>query len=210
MNIKKFRYSFEAVILILGIIIIFNPAIIDMIFNIFGVVIVAYNVIKFVMGKLGKAPEYPIPKFIVGLLIGISVSAIPHMVKFGIPLVLGCFVLYNGLERLVLSYQIKQHGGNSGTSLIMGIAFALLGIIVIINPFKIFRFYTDFRLRLSELCENIIPCHPNSVGHFFFLQNKFFWVYVHFKSVNGYKLTVFKKLTFKIIFTVIFISHNRY
>lgn len=180
MNIKKFRYSFEAVIIILGIIIIFNPAIIDMIFNIFGVVIIAYNVIKFVMGKLGKAPEYPIPKFIVGLLIGISVSAIPHMVKFGIPLVLGCFVLYNGLERLVLSYQIKQHGGNSGTSLIMGIAFALLGIIVIINPFKtsaflfrllgivlagmgVMRIVSDMRIRKQN--EDIIPDIIEGVFH---------------------------------------------
>ena len=127
MNVKKFNYTFEAIMIILGIIIIVNPAVIDTIFNIFGIIIVGYNVFKFVMGRLGKAPEYPMLRFICGLLLGI---------KFGIPLVLGCFVLYNGIERLIFSYQIKQHGGNSGNPLIMGIIFSLLGIIVIINPFK--------------------------------------------------------------------------
>lgn len=180
MNIKNFRYSFETIIIILGIIIIFNPAIIDTIFNIFGVIIVAYNVIKFVMGKLGKAPEYPIMKFIFGLLLGISVSAIPHMVKFGIPLVLGCFVLYNGLERLILSYQIKQHSGKYGTSLIMGIVFSLLGILVIINPFKtssflfrilgivlagmgVMKIVSDMRIRKQN--EDIIPDVIEGVFH---------------------------------------------
>lgn len=136
MNIKKFNYTFETIMIILGIIIIINPAVIDTIFNIFGIIIVGYNVFKFVMGRLGKAPEYPMLRFICGLLLGIGVSAIPHMVKFGIPLVLGCFALYNGIERLIFSYQIKQRGGNSGNPLIMGIIFSLLGIIVIINPFK--------------------------------------------------------------------------
>lgn len=180
MNIKNFRYSFEAIIIILGIIIIFNPAIIDMIFNIFGVVIVAYNVFKFVMGKLGKAPEYPVLKFIVGLLLGIAVSAIPHMVKFGIPLVLGCFVLYNGIERLIQSYQIKQHSGKYGTSLIIGVVFALVGIIVIINPFRtsaflfrilgivlagigVMRIVSDMRIRKQN--EDIIPDVIEGIFH---------------------------------------------
>lgn len=144
MNIKNFRYTFEAILIILGIIIIVNPGIINTIFNIFGVIIVLYNVFYFVMGKLGKAPEYPMIRFILGILLGVFVAAIPHFVRFGIPLVLGCFVLYNGIERLVQAYQIKQHGGKPAVSMIIGAVLAIVGIVVIINPFKTSAFL--FRL----------------------------------------------------------------
>lgn len=171
-NIKNFRYGFEAILIILGVIIIIKPSFIDLVFNIFGIVTVLYNVFKFVMGKMGKAPEYPMPKFIIGIILGIAIASIPHMVKFGIPLVLGCFVLYNGIEKLVQSYQIKQCGGNSRTPLVMGAVFSIIGILVIINPFKtsaflmrllgiilagqgVLRITSDMRIRKQN--EDIIP-----------------------------------------------------
>ncbi len=180
MNIKKIRYGFEIILIILGIIIIVNPAIINTIFNIFGAVIVIYSVMKFVMGKLGKAPEYPLPKFIVGILLGIAVSAVPHFIGFGIPLVLGCFVLYNGIERLIQAYQIKQHSGKYNTSLIIGALFALVGIVVIINPFStskflfrllgivlagqgVLRIVSDLKIRKQN--EDIIPDIIEGVFH---------------------------------------------
>lgn len=180
MNIRNFRYSFEIILIILGIIIIVNPAIINTIFNIFGAVIVLYNVLKFVMGKLGKAPEYPVSRFIIGIFIGIGVAAIPHFIGFGIPLVLGAFVLYNGIERLIQAYKIKQHSGKYGTSLIIGAVFALIGIIVMINPFStskflfrilgivlasqgVLRIASDMRIRKQN--EDIIPDIIEGVFH---------------------------------------------
>jgi len=180
MNIKKFRYSFETILIILGIIIVVNPGIINTIFNIFGVVIVLYNVLKFVMGRLGKAPEYPVIRLIIGILLGIFVATIPHMVGFGIPLVLGCFVLYNGIERLIQAYQIKQHGGKAATSLVIGSLFALVGIVVIINPFGtskflfrilgivlavqgVLRIASDVKIRKQN--EDIIPDIIEGVSH---------------------------------------------
>lgn len=144
MNIKNFRYSFEALIIILGIIILINPLVINTVFNILGLSIILYNVTKFLFGKSGKTIEYPMPNFICGILLGAVVMIIPHMVGFGIPLVLGCFVLYNGIERLVQAWQIKQYNGKFVTPAVIGAVFTIVGVIVIINPFRTSAFL--FRL----------------------------------------------------------------
>ncbi|MDE5946889.1 MAG: DUF308 domain-containing protein [Oscillospiraceae bacterium] len=144
MNIKNFRYSFEALIIILGVIILINPMVINTVFNVLGLSIILYNVIKFLLGKSGRAFEYPMPNFISGILLGALVMIIPHMVGFGIPLVLGCFVLYNGIERLVQAWQIKQQGGKYLTPVVIGAVFTIVGVVVIINPFRTSAFL--FRL----------------------------------------------------------------
>lgn len=135
MKISKFDYTLETVIIASGVVIAIFPEIIYKIFSILGILVVLFNVAKFVLGKLKKAPEYPIPSLVFGILLGIFVAIIPNMIEFSLPVILGGFALLNGIERLIRAYQINSQGGNFKSTAIIGGIFSIIGIIMLINPF---------------------------------------------------------------------------
>lgn len=122
-------YSKATLLIISGIIIAFFPDIIFGTVSIIGGIVLAVSIISLIM-KLLSGGMFFIGGNIVGIIAGIAIMLLPSLIKNGVPIAIGLFMIITGTERIVRA--VKNSGGRN-YKLINGISGGitlLLGIFI--------------------------------------------------------------------------------
>ena len=113
-------------IIILGIFLTIHPAISLKIVGYIFAVIAVFNGYRF-----------DLIHGIISTIIGIIAFFIPQSVSAFLPVVIGIYILAESIFRIQSSLEFKKAGyGKWFFDMLLGILFALLGIVIIINPFN--------------------------------------------------------------------------
>lgn len=130
-------YIFKgAALVVCGLLIGFVPNIITNLFYIVGMVILFFNILRFITAMKNSTLDRELANCIFGALAGFAVMALPRFVKVQVPLIVGVIFVIVGISRLLRTLR-SDYGGNKLMSIIGAIVLALVGCFFMINPLKI-------------------------------------------------------------------------
>jgi|GEM_PF-2660083 len=119
-------------LLLAGELLTFFPGVIERIFIISGICIISYSVLLFMLDRLGKY-AYPVHKAVFGIAVGIGLMLVIRFIMTAIPVIVGAFVLFNGIERIAVSLSRKKANDKSWyAAFIFGALFILTGMYTIL------------------------------------------------------------------------------
>ena len=123
--------------IVLGIILLFIPGtIITTVIQVFGVAIIVLAVISLINTFKNNSPSGEIIYEVLEGILGLVFILNPEVIAGIIPLVLGIWITVKSIIKLRLSYLVKSSNTNYLKLLIVNIVTLIIGIVLIINPFK--------------------------------------------------------------------------
>ncbi len=129
-------YVKPVLMIIAGIILAFVPGFISGIFYIIGGTIIILNIITLLSGVLSvAAAPVAVPKAIIGIIIGLLIIAVPTIISFSLPFVVGILLCISGISRVVRALGSKISGNNKTLNIIVGAVVAVSGLLLCLNPF---------------------------------------------------------------------------
>lgn len=129
-------------IIIFGIFLTIRPAVSLKIVGYIFAVIAVFNGISRISGHFsseffGVTYRFDLVHGIISTIIGIIAFFIPQSVSAFLPVVIGIYILAESIFRIQSSLEFKKAGyGKWSLDMLLGILFALCGIVIIINPFS--------------------------------------------------------------------------
>jgi uncharacterized membrane protein HdeD (DUF308 family) len=132
---KLNNYLKGILVFIAGFIFTFFPHAPSKLFYIVGVAIILYNSVLLVMEILNVLPNVMSDR-ITGFIVGIIIMICPKLLAFGIPCIVGIFLIVAGGNGISNAVAIsKGNGGNWLGRMLVSIGMCILGIVFIFNPF---------------------------------------------------------------------------
>lgn len=130
-------YVKPILMIIAGIILAFIPGFISGIFYIIGGTIIILNIITLLSGVLSvAAAPIAVPKAVIGIIIGLLITAIPNLVSFSLPVVVGILLCISGISRIVRALRRNVSGSKKTFNIIVGAVVAVSGLLLFLNPFS--------------------------------------------------------------------------
>lgn len=154
--------------LVVGIVIL-TEDVIDIASKLLGIVLIVIGLcksIKYIYMK-GKLGSYPFKELVVGLLvlfIGTAFIALASTFSFAIRIVIGCFIAYSGINRMVFAISTKSTDNTGfivyfitsicmlilGVLIISGVVDKIIGILIIIYSVVEIVNYIYFKVKTKD------------------------------------------------------------
>jgi uncharacterized membrane protein HdeD (DUF308 family) len=144
-TLKKFKntfMTFSILYITLGIVLIIWPEIsARIICNIFGILTLGFGAVKMIRYFNGNtydtAFRFDLAQGILYIILGIFILAAPKVVISILPFILGLAIVIDSIIRIQLAMDLKRGQYTKwSTSLVFAIITAILGTILLFNPFK--------------------------------------------------------------------------
>lgn len=132
---------FSLVLFFVGLFLLIEPeTTLHAISYIVGIILIVWGIIP-VIGYLSNKENqgYLDFSFVLGifsLIIGIIIVINPNIIGSIIPLLLGIWMLINGITKLQYSLNLKKYEKDSNMSVIISVIILICGLVLIFNPFK--------------------------------------------------------------------------
>ncbi len=165
-NMYKTSMIFSIILFIVGLFLLIKPeTTLYAISYIIGILLILWGivpVISFLTDKERKSYlEFDFICGVFALIFGLIIIINPDMIGSIIPLLIGIWMVINGVTKLEYSINLKKYEVNSNNSIIISLIILICGIVLIINPFKgaviLTKIIGLFILIYSVL--DIIECH---------------------------------------------------
>ncbi len=114
-----------------------------------------FDLITFLINKEERASLwYILARAIVFFVLGIFMFARTEYVSSFVPFLFGLVLVIDGLSKLVTAIEIKKSLNTWSSVLILGILILAVGVVIILNPFKVARL-TMMVIGVSLICDGV-------------------------------------------------------
>ena len=140
-NMYKTSIIFSVILFMIGLFLLVKPETTLFAISYFvGIILIIWGIVPVISFFTNKENHsYLEFSFIIGifaLIFGIIVIINPSIIGSIIPLLVGIWMLINGITKLQYAMMLKKYNTNSISALIISIIILLCGLILILNPFK--------------------------------------------------------------------------
>lgn len=165
-NMYKTSMIFSIILFIVGLFLLVKPeTTLHAISYIVGIILILWGIVPIISYFTNKESQsYLEFSFIIGvfsLIFGVIIIINPDIIGSIIPLLLGIWMVINGITKLQCVLSLRKNNVDTTTSMVISLVILICGIILIFNPFKgavvLTKIIGIFIIIYSVL--DIIECH---------------------------------------------------